>query len=267
MSDSDEKILQFLSDNKDSSAATQPSDILTDRLVSTKIVADTIIANKIKANSIEGLEVFTNQIGSLNDKYNQLANQMAGEATSSAVVSITPTNPLSQIFSFNGQSQFGGNLLVKALTEFWDKVLFKGEVGFEKTPVFNKEMAGFAVIDAGETGVEVKFDQAYAETPVVNVTMVVEDGQEQPVLDQNYVYFVTKKSTDGFTIRLNKPAADKVQFSWSALAVKDAKTYENQIMSITPIPSELIPTMTIVPTEVIPAATATPEATDSAVIN
>jgi hypothetical protein len=256
MSDSDEKILQFLSDNKDNTAAAQPSDIFADRVVSTKIVADTIIANKIKANSIEGLEVFTNQIGSLNDKYNQLASQVAGAATGSAVVSITPTGgPLSQIFNFNGQSQFSGNLLVKALTEFWDKVLFKEEVTFQKTPVFNKEMAGFAVIDAGQTGVDVVFDQAYAETPVVNVTMVVEDGQEQPVLDQGYVYFVTRKSANGFTIRLNKSAADKVQFSWSALAVKDAKTYE---ISITPVPSEVmptitgIPTITVTPTDVIP---------------
>jgi hypothetical protein len=273
MNGGDEQILQYLADSKDQVNASAQSDIFTDRLVSTKIVADTIVANKIKANSIEGLEVFTNQIGSLNDKYNQLANQVANNASSSAVVSITPTNPLSQIFNFNGQTQFSGNLLVKAFTEFWNNVLFKGEVGFEKTPVFNKEMAGFAVIDAGQTGVEVKFDQEYSQTPVVNVTMVVEDGKEQPVLDQNYVYFVTKKSTGGFSIRLNKPAVDKVQFSWSALAIKDAKTYENKIMTITPIPSGLmpsitdVPTITVEPTEVVPTATITPEPTDSAVIN
>ena len=108
-------------------------------------------------------------------------------------------------------------------------------------------MAGFAVIDEGQTGVEVNFDQAYAQTPVVNVTMVVESGQEQPVLDQNYVYLVTNKSTGGFTIRLNKAAADKLQFSWSALAVKDAKTFENQI-SVTPVPTDKTPTITEIPT-------------------
>ncbi len=42
-----------------------------------------------------------------------------------------------------------------------------------------------------------------------------------------FQYFVVNKSQNGFTIILNKNAPRNIRFSWSALAVRDAKVYES----------------------------------------
>jgi hypothetical protein len=215
-----------------------------------KLSVGLLRADKISANSIDGLDIITQRIDNLEKKVDELGGQVAGLATSSAIISITPTpTPI-----------LAGNTIIKDVMEFWNKVLFKEEVVFEKTPIFNNQMGGLAVINAGETGVEVKFDQSLAQTPVVNVTMAVESGKEQSVLDQNYVYLITNKSVNGFTIVLNKTAVDNVEFSWTALSVKEARTYQNEIIKVTP-------TVTVIPTVTEEIATPSAEATGGAKIN
>ena len=240
LDDSDEKILQYLADNKNSTSSQQTSEIFTDKVVATKIVADTIVANKIQAKQIEGLNIFTDQITSLSKKYDDMKKSL--DASSSAIIGVTPTgvgssnSGLLGIFNFNGQTEFGGSVVVKALSEFWDKVLFKGEVAFEKTPVQSSNSAGFAVVNTGESQVDVVYDEEYKETPVVNATLLLEGDNDNQVLAENYVYSVTKRTTKGFTIVVNKNVDADVKFSWMAMDVKGAKTTKNEI-KVSPLPS------------------------------
>jgi hypothetical protein len=51
-------------------------------------------------------------------------------------------------------------------------------------------------------------------------------SQEEQFFSAGVDYIVTRKSVNGFTILLNKPAPQDIKFSWIALAVKDPRTVE-----------------------------------------
>lgn len=123
--------------------------------------------------------------------------------------------------------------------------VFTGEVAFEKTPVFNRDTAGFAVIEEGNRRVEVRFDTAYTVQPVVSVSLTndesilltddasqelksdiaaVEEDFAAAVFATDLRYMVTEKSERGFTILLSQDAPRDLQFSWVALAVNDSVT-------------------------------------------
>ncbi len=215
-----------------------------------------LTADRISAGSIDGLELLATRIDKLENDVKNLTGQVAGLATSSALANVSPA-PIPTAIPVE-------NNLFKNATEFWNNVLLKGEVVFEKAPTFNKDTGGFAVINVGQTGIEVDFETAFTEIPIVNVTMTVDDGQEEATNSQNYSYYVTKKSKSSFVIRMNKPAQNKLQFSWSALLIKEAKTFEVQITP-TPTPTILVPTATDTPVPTVTLGiTTTPEAMPSA---
>ena len=238
---SNEKILKYLEETKQNANGANLSQLFTDKVVAGEVVADTIVANKIKANSIEGLEIFTDKIGSLSQKYDDLKKQV--EASASAVT-VTPTvtaTPTTGGIKLFGDTEISGNLLLKSLTQFWNKVLFKDEVSFEKAPIFNQDTAGFAVINPDDDRVEIKFDKAFGDTPVVNATILIENDDQKTIFDENYAYYITKRSNEGFTIVLNKKAKTEIKFAWSALAVKDAKTFKAEISpTLSPLSSEIL---------------------------
>jgi len=68
-------------------------------------------------------------------------------------------------------------------------------------------------------------------------------GKKQTVFEKNYSFVVVNKSAKGFTIVLNKRAEDDIEFSWIALAVKDAKlSFSKEILNfvqqaLSPTPS------------------------------
>jgi len=50
---------------------------------------------------------------------------------------------------------------------------------------------------------------------------------EDAILSGDIRYIVTNRTVQGFTIKLNKSAPADIQFSWTALSVKDPKTFSN----------------------------------------
>ncbi len=145
------------------------------------------------------------------------------------------------------------NFLTKVLAEFWNKVLFKGQTEFEKNPLFSKDTAGLAILNMGETGVEVKFDNSFETTPIVNISLMADSDEEGQSLSENYVYYVANRNQNGFVIRLNKVARNNIKFSWTALLIKDVKTSQNQVLPTGVVeqtnPVETVtPTITVVPT-------------------
>ncbi|MBI2020028.1 SH3 domain-containing protein [Candidatus Daviesbacteria bacterium] len=142
-------------------------------------------------------------------------------------------------------------LIVTDWTHFLAEVLFKGDVEFEGRPIFNKDTAGFALINKDASEVEVIFETEYAQTPLVNISITLDEmvsdqdrallspedllakeasqaALEEKILAGDIRYIVTRRTTRGFVIKLNVPAPEDLKFTWSALAVKDAKTSISQ---------------------------------------
>ena len=84
--------------------------------------------------------------------------------------------------------------------------------------------------------VEVTFKKEYETTPIVNISFTFdefkkEDGiaddqsmRQKKLFEQGYTFMIVNRTTNGFTIVLNKKATEDISFSWIALAVKEAET-------------------------------------------
>jgi hypothetical protein len=143
------------------------------------------------------------------------------------------------------------NTIVNQLATFFGDVVFKGNVNFEGRPTFNSDVAGLAVIDKGNDFVEVKFNNEYENIPIVTATISLNkdaDNQaqknlEEDILKGNFSYIITRKTTKGFIIRLNKEAISDITFSWVAISVKDPvategkTTFQDYLNSLTTTPS------------------------------
>ena len=256
ISTGDQNILAYLESIKEQSGAVLNSEIFTGRLsaanevITPNLIADMITARTIKADHIEGLEVFTDQLSSLSNQMAVLADatQSGGFATPSAMFNLANLNvnglaTISADLNVGGNSIIQGaldvldnittkNLLVSQFAYFINDVVFKGNVRFNSTPTFNSDTAGFAVIKQGQDSVQINFSQGYVNTPVVTASIalaktgdsVTQANLENQILNGNLSYVITQRTTDGFAIRLNKPAPEDINFSWVALSVQDAKT-------------------------------------------
>lgn len=209
----EEKMLAFLKEYRDEQKKQNAgtSEIFTSRVAaSTEVITpmlfvDQIVANSIKADSIEGLQIFTDQIGSLQEKYAGLeAATKIGDAsqeTSTAVKeqlaiamkqlsvdtltvqmdgSILGKLSVVGALRIGGDAQFDGDTLFAKLTTFIGDAVFKGKVTFEKTPTFGSDTAGFAIIQKGSKKVRVSFETAYAQQPIVAVNLT---NEVSPLLD------------------------------------------------------------------------------------
>ena len=133
------------------------------------------------------------------------------------------------------------NLILNGLATFFDEAVFKAKVAFEGPVTFASDTGGAAVIEKDDRKVEVVFDEEFEEEPIVNVSVTFDekldkDGKvvstdklEEAFFEENYSYIIVNKSKKGFTIVLNKDAKDIVKFTWTALNVKDSKSYQSRV--------------------------------------
>jgi len=136
----------------------------------------------------------------------------------------------------------------KNTVKFLTDVTFGGRITFE-----DKDLAGYAQIKSGSNEVRVTFENDYTYPPIVQVT---------PQGNYNIKYWTTDVSVTGFTVKIDPVLAEDVQFSWSALSVKDAKTHEgNGAVLVSPTPEPII-----IPS-VSPSPTPIEESTSSAVLD
>ena len=133
------------------------------------------------------------------------------------------------------------NLIVTGVSDFFKEVVFRGDVEFRKHATFNKDMAGIIIIHAGADQGEVQFEKEYEQTPIITATLSVNDAQdndpiikeekqsqqEKTILENRINYIVTRQTSKGFVIKLNKTTDQDIKFTWVALSVKDAKVYES----------------------------------------
>ncbi len=253
------------------------SEILTDRVTAgLEIITPKVTADEINVRTINGL--------TLEQLVQKIATQSAQNINLDLLIAQSSASAkLASNFSFDDSvlSILKSLKLVK-LVEFMDQVIFHGEISFEGRPTFNSDTAGFAIIKQGADSVDVAFDKEYAATPLVNASITLDDQVSQTaqgvdllqqeasqsaleniILNDGLSYIVTKRTTKGFTIKVNKGAPVDIKFSWSALAIKDAKTAVSQSQaSVLGLQSASSDSATPTPT---PTSTPTPEASSSGV--
>lgn len=190
-------------------------------------------AKSIKADTIEGFAMLSQRVSSLSAQVQKSATPSASSQHILEQLSASGALVISKPTEFKGTSIFS------EIAVFFKNVILAGDVLFEGRPTFNKDTAGFALIRKGESRVTVGFEKQYASQPIVAASVVLneqltEDGtikdtsaDEFRLLNAKYGLLLTRKSTKGFTIVLNKAAEEDMHISWFALAVKDAKTHEN----------------------------------------
>ena len=155
--------------------------------------------------------------------------------------------------SVAGPTVFNNGLIVDSIGSNGEMLVFNSDIEFFGRPYFDSDTGGFLVVSEGATFASVSFEREYLNQPVVNATITLNrasasaettadklasEADEQLLFDSDIRYIVSNKSAKGFTIRLNKPAPFDVQFSWMALAIKDAKTF---FSPIAPAPSSSPP--------------------------
>jgi hypothetical protein len=129
---------------------------------------------------------------------------------------------------------FHGGLRVDHIAALNREISFYSDTVFIGTPYFNKDTGGFVTFASGTRFANITFEHEYLVAPIVNATIALDitsssehnldpEGDVERVILQNRVrYLITKKSTKGFTILLDKPAPADLRFSWIAIAVRDA---------------------------------------------
>lgn len=200
----------------------------------------TLTVDKIKANQIEGLEVLTNKIGRLELASGEVAkgstarNESVGSAMMDLAnlqvqnLSVALNLNLSGGLIVNGLAQFNGESVFDKLVTFSGKTLFKDAVDFEGRTTFNNDTGGFAAIKKDNKEIEVRFSKPYDEPPVITIS--IRNG-----VFATYSYKEIKNAKtqeiDGFTIILKEPAEEEVEFSWTAMSIKDARLVHLDVSS------------------------------------
>ena len=123
--------------------------------------------------------------------------------------------------------------MVDSIGSASDALGIRSDVVFFGRPYFTADTAGFALVRAGARSVEVAFEREYLDPPSVNATVSLEESVQaasaaEAVFAQDIRHLVTGASVRGFTILLDKPAPSDLRFSWTAFAVKGAKTFESE---------------------------------------
>jgi len=211
----------------------------------------TITANKIKANQIEGLEIFETGIRNAQDSADSSATQV--KSLSQQIADLQRTfNALNEKsdgleiasiknsesdggLAVGGPVEFKGPAIFKAIAEFMDKVIFRNKVEFRGQVTFNQDTAGYAIVTEGTDRVAVTFAQEYAHLPVVNTSLSLQQiadpeirkAAEDLLLVSDVKMIITNVTTTGFEIRINQTALSDIPFSWQAIAVADARTFES----------------------------------------
>jgi uncharacterized protein YgiM (DUF1202 family) len=161
----------------------------------------------------------------------QSQNQSSASLSSSINNSVSILGNLESQGSFTAQKE----ATFKAPSFFEKLVTFLGDIFFAGRPTFNNDTAGFARIKKGQRKVDIVFKREYETVPAVTVNKVWSAQKDTiSMIDQLDGYFLPKSeftlaalSPKGFSIVLEDPAIADLEFSWVAIAIKDATTFES----------------------------------------
>ncbi len=261
------------------------------------IFAGGIKADSIMANSIVGLDIISKHFSEISDEMLSNFASSTQEIMLQSLASSTENNSLivrglissstelyskvltiqasttllSSMFDISNNSitinspvNITNGLTVNKIGSNKDIVELLSDVQFFGRPYFTTDTAGFAIVGAGSKKVQVVFDREYLEQPIINASISLNDSDTNDtdadnIFNNDIRFIITNKSTKGFTITLNKNVKNDIQFSWIALAVKNAKTASSsvdtnnivnpnntqKVISDIPVPTLLNPVKTI----------------------
>ncbi|MBP7806995.1 hypothetical protein KA047_00675 [Candidatus Saccharibacteria bacterium] len=229
---SDDIIRYLLGRKQQQAPGEDNSEILTDRVSAyeingVSINAKDITADSIKANKIEGLEVLVGKLTSRPKTTTEAGESNLAEASVNLDDFVVKTAKVGESLTVEGALFANGALKVAGPVEFLstsifhrmatfvDSVIFRNDVEIEGRLTQNSDAAGFATIYKTQKKVEIEFEKPYEDTPVVTVN--IKNGK--------FAQFVYDDLTrEGFTIILPEGATEDIEFAWTAVSIKDAKT-------------------------------------------
>ncbi|MDO8583856.1 MAG: hypothetical protein Q7R83_01620, partial [bacterium] len=226
-----------------------------------------LVADRIRAREIVGLDVMQSSLDTLLAfaSSTQYAASSTADSLSSFDGRVLSLETLfasgassslqladiiaSEDLAFAHVTVFDGGLRTDTIGSIGTLLTLMSDTYFFGRPYFNADTAGFALIKKGEQSVDVVFTQEYLTPPIVSITVTMDQATGTEMLTatstaekffaEDIRSLVVNKTTKGFTIVLNKPVAQPVQFSWIALAVKDAKIFASP--SSTSSPAAIMP--------------------------
>jgi hypothetical protein len=269
------------------------AELTASTVTAASISAQTITADTINAKHIEGLEILETGIKNNESRINDLESLFSTVSATQKDAIATPiiTPSVSDLLAATGvtaatvsgdlrvqgnglvegilhvaDTLFANNVIVNGISDFFGNTVFHNNVTFEKTPTFNSDTAGIAVIKKGYDHVDVNFSKPYDQTPIINASITLNpitptpgetDAQKQQreivmesaVLGDSIHYIITKRTVNGFTIQLDKAVGEDVRFSWLAIDVKNPEIFQSEgntlitpspVVSLSPSPVESI---------------------------
>jgi hypothetical protein len=220
----------------------------TNEANSSLIITDTLIAKNIKAENIEGLRIIQAEVASAQNDVSsnsvevesfgqQIANLQIAVADLTKSADIVKSLNVDGGLIVNGSAEFQGPTIFRVLADFVDKVIFRNNVEFAGQVQFNQDSAGYAIINKGEKKVEVIFEKEYADVPIINANLSVQNikdeelrsATEDLILASDVKYLITNVSTKGFEIKISSLNDWEIPFAWQAISVKDAKTTQAKV--------------------------------------
>ena len=179
------------------------------------------------ASSTENISRLEIDLGELKDKFTTLETNLAGVLEGNKGLQLDKLSLL------------GGALEINKMSDSQSELAFMSDTVFFGRPYFTTDTAGFAIIKQGQRSVDVTFEREYIEKPIVNSTITLDESSdpaiEEIILNGDIRYLVKRVSNKGFTILLDRPAPTDIQFSWTALAVKGAKTFTTIVPEVSPL--------------------------------
>jgi hypothetical protein len=262
------------------------------------VSAQTIIADTIIARHISGLDILTTGLQKDDARITALENLVATPSAAPVTIeqpTISPEDGITLLPDTTSSASVSGDLHVKGngliegilhvvdtlfannfiangVSDFFGNVIFHSGVTFEKTPIFNSDTAGIAVIKEGTDHIDVTFSKDYDQIPVVNASITLnpltptpsetpdaikqrQNDLEKTLLAEDIRFVITNRTVHGFTILLEKPADEDIAFSWLALSVQNPVIFQNTSL-VSPTPAE---TLSPSPIEsIIPSGIAVP---------
>ncbi|MBA3732859.1 DUF5011 domain-containing protein [Patescibacteria group bacterium] len=189
------------------------------------LFTDSIFAEKeIVTPTITAADIFTNKI---NSTVSVISPLMVTDLLNAKNIEGLTT------LSVNGGVTITGGLTVDSIGSANIPLSILSDTTFFGRPYFTSDTAGSAVVVKGDRKVDIVFDRDYISIPIVNATISLNGASttvalEESILQGDMRFIVSRKTTHGFTIVLNKDAVEDLNFSWTAFAVKDAKPFNSQ---------------------------------------
>ena len=132
----------------------------------------------------------------------------------------------------SGPAKFNSGLEVTAIGTASTTVNIVSDSIFFGRPYFTSDTGGSAVIKKGSRYVEIEFEREYIESPIINASIVFTSSTTNETIEKLFTedirFAVTKRTTKGFSIYLNKEIKEDITFNWVAFAINNSKEFTSR---------------------------------------